>query len=102
MVGVAEAEHERGDRREDPPVDDRHVDLADLGARVEDVSRGRKPSWIAWRVTENAPEMTACEAMIAATVATITIGICSQPGNSRKNGLSTAPGSSRITAPWPM
>ncbi len=66
------------------------------------VSRGRKPSWTAWRVTENAPEITAWEATIAATVATITIGTCSQLGNSRKNGLSTAPGFSRISEPWPM
>ena len=53
-------------------------------------------------MTENAPEMTAWEAMIAATVATTTIGTSAQWGNSRKNGLSTAFGSSRISAPWPM
>ena len=33
------------------------------------VSRGRKPSCTAWRVTEKAPEMTACEAMTVAAVA---------------------------------
>ena len=50
-------------------------------------SRGRKPSRIAWRVTQKAPEITAWEAMIAATVARITIGIRAQSGNIRKNGL---------------
>ena len=36
--------------------------------------RGRKPSWIASRVTENAPEITACEAITAAAVASSSIG----------------------------
>ena len=36
--------------------------------------RGRKPSWMACRVTENAPEITACEAMRVATVASTIIG----------------------------
>ena len=36
--------------------------------------RGTKPSCMAWRVTEKAPEMTACEAMTVASVARITIG----------------------------
>ena len=31
--------------------------------------RGRKPSWIACWVSENAPEMIACEAMMVASVA---------------------------------
>ena len=63
--------------------------------------RGRKPSRIAWRVTENAPLITACDAMIAATVERITIGIRAQSGNSRKNGLAVAAGFSMISAPWP-
>ena len=54
------------------------------------VRRGRKPSWTAWRVTENAPEITACEAITVASVASATIGIRLQCGNSRKNGLSIA------------
>ena len=66
------------------------------------VSRGRKPSCTAWRVTEKAPEMTACEAITVATVASTTIGIRAQCGKSRKNGLSIAFGVSRISAPWPM
>ncbi len=35
--------------------------------------RGRNPSWITCWVTENAPEMTACEAITVATVARTTI-----------------------------
>ena len=66
------------------------------------VSRGRKPSCTAWRVTEKAPEMTACEAMTVAAVAARTIGIRAQCGKSRKKGLSMARGESRISAPWPM
>ena len=47
------------------------------------VRRGRKPSCTAWRVTENAPEMTACEAITVATVASPIIGIRPQCGISR-------------------
>ena len=65
------------------------------------VSRGRKPRPTAWRVTEKAPEITACEAMTVANVARTTIGIRLQSGNSRKNGLSIAPESSTISAPCP-
>ena len=36
--------------------------------------RGRKPSWIACCVSEKTPEMIACEAMKAASVAKATIG----------------------------
>ena len=57
------------------------------------VRRGRKPSCTAWRVTENAPEITAWEAITVATVASTTIGSCAQSGISRKNGLSIAFGS---------
>ena len=49
--------------------------------------RGRKPSRTACLVTENAPEMTACEAMIVATVARTTIGKRLQCGSSRKKGF---------------
>ncbi len=38
------------------------------------VTRGKKPSWIACRVSENAPEMRACDAMIVAIVESATIG----------------------------
>ena len=64
------------------------------------VSRGRKPSCIAWRVTLNAPEITACEAITVASVARITIGICAQLGSNMKNGLEIALGSRRISDPW--
>jgi hypothetical protein len=63
--------------------------------------RGRKPSCTACRVTENAPEITACEAMIVATVASSTIGTRPQSGISRKNGLAIAFGSWRISAHCP-
>ena len=47
------------------------------------VRRGRKPSCTAWRVTENAPEITACEAITVATVASTIIGIRPHSGISR-------------------
>ncbi len=43
-------------------------------------------------MTLKAPEITAWEAMIAATVERITIGIRAQSGKSRKNGLDEALG----------
>ena len=53
------------------PVDDRDVDLPAPPFRwcARSCRRGRKPSWIAWWVTEKAPEITAWLAMIVATVA---------------------------------
>ena len=36
--------------------------------------RGRKPSWIDCWVSENTPEMIACEAITVATVANATSG----------------------------
>ena len=65
------------------------------------VSRGRKPSETAWRVTENAPEITACEAITVAKVASTTTGIRLQSGKARKNGFEIEDGSSTISAPWP-
>ena len=51
------------------------------------LSRGRSPSWMAWRATEKAPEITACEAMTVASVARMTSGRRPQSGAIRKNGL---------------
>jgi hypothetical protein len=66
-------------------------------------SRGRYPIWAACWVTENAPEMTACDAMTVAAVARITIGIRAHPVTSRKNGLLMAvAGSESTSAPCPM
>ena len=65
-------------------------------------SRGRKPSWIACLVTEKAPEITACEAITVATVASTTIGTRPQCGISRKKGLEIVLGSPTISEPWPM
>src|SRR4051812_49917710 len=65
------------------------------------LSRGRKPSRTAWRVTENAPEMTAWEAITVATVARNTIGSRAQWGSSKKNGLSIVAGERRISAHRP-
>ena len=65
-------------------------------------NRGRYPSWTAWWDTENAPVMTAWEAMTVAAVASSTIGSRPHSGTSRKNGLLIAPaGSSRTSAPCP-
>ena len=38
------------------------------------LSRGRKPSWIAWRVSEAVPVIEACDAITVAAVASATIG----------------------------
>jgi N-acetylmuramic acid 6-phosphate (MurNAc-6-P) etherase len=59
---------------------------------------GRKPSRRACRDTENAHEMTACEAMTVATVASTTIGRRAQCGISRKKGLVRLAGSRRMRA----
>ena len=66
-------------------------------------SLGRYPSWAACDATENAPVITAWDAMTVAAVASTTIGNRPHSGTSRKNGLLTlAAGSSRTRAPWPM
>ena len=44
---------------------------------------GGSPSWTACRATEKAPEMTACEAMTVASVASMTSGTSAQSGASR-------------------
>jgi hypothetical protein len=64
------------------------------------VKRGHKPSWIAWRVTEKAPEMTAWLAMIVATVARPTSAGRRIGGAIAKNGFLTVSGSARTSAPW--
>ena len=56
---------------------------------------------MACTVRENAPEISACEAMIVANVARITSGQRAHSGPMRKNGLVIASGSSRSRAPWP-
>ena len=63
--------------------------------------RGMKPSCMAWREIEKAPEITACEAITVATVASPTSGIRAQSGADRKNGFSAAAGWARISAPCP-
>ena len=64
-------------------------------------SRGRKPSWTACLATENEPVIAACEAMIVAIVARITIGMSRPCGTSRKNGLEIVFGWARISAACP-
>ena len=64
--------------------------------------RGRKPSWIACLAIENAPEITACDAMTAAMAASTTTGATQTCGNILKNGFSMAVGSWISSAPWPM
>ena len=46
------------------------------------VTRGLYPSCTACRVRENAPEINACDATIAAIVAMTIIGYRNQPGTS--------------------
>ena len=46
--------------------------------RIE--KRGSRPSWIAWRASENAPVMTAWLATTVAHVARITIGTSAHSG----------------------
>ena len=71
----SEAEHDNHDQDEQRPVHGRQIDLPDrLRGRVLDSTRGRKPSWTTCRVTENAPEMTACDAISVAQVASTIIG----------------------------
>ena len=45
--------------------------------------------------------MSACDAMMAAAVASTTIGSSDQAGTIRKNGCSAALGSISSMAPWP-
>lgn len=56
---------------------------------------------MACAVMENAPEITACEAMTVAQAASTTTGTVAHAGNSRKNGLSMAAGLASTSAPWP-
>ena len=67
--------------------------------------RGRKLSWIACIVVENAPDIRACDAMMAASVAMTTSGICAQFGAMLKKGLkpcsNSDAGCARAQAPWP-
>jgi hypothetical protein len=64
----AEDEDHHGDHQ--PPVHRRQVDLPCSFLEVCCTSmRGTKPSCMAWRVTEKAPEITACEAITVASVA---------------------------------
>ena len=51
--------------------------------------------------TENAPVITACDAIIVAAVANSTIGHSAQPGISRKKGARIAFSSPISSAPWP-
>jgi len=52
-------------------------------------------------VTENAPVITAWDAIIVASTATTTIGTCAHFGISPKNGVATALGSARIRGALP-
>ena len=56
---------------------------------------------MAWLVSENAPEMTACDAMTVAAVARPTMGYSRASGTSMKKGFLTATGLSKIRAPCP-
>ena len=51
--------------------------------------------------TENAPVITACDAITVAAVANSTIGQIAQLGISRKKGARMVAGSPISSAPWP-
>jgi hypothetical protein len=52
-------------------------------------------------VSENTPEISACDAITVAIVASTTSGMRSECGARRKNGLEIAPGSRSSNAPMP-
>ena len=56
------------------------------------MTRGKYPSCTAWRVSENTPEMSACDATTVAAVDRMTMGMSTGAGNSAKNGFSAAAG----------
>ena len=56
---------------------------------------------MACRDTENAPEITACEAMTVAAAARMTNGNVAHDGARWKNGLAMVAGSRKIIAPCP-
>ncbi len=61
--------------------------------------RGSSPSWIACRISEKAPVITAWLAITVATVERTTKGIKAQFGTIRKKGSLTAAGSWITRAP---
>jgi hypothetical protein len=65
------------------------------------VTRGLYPNCTACRVSEKAPEMSACDATMAALVAITTMGYNPQLGTRLKKGLAAASGrtSSRADCP---
>ncbi len=63
--------------------------------------RGKKPNWMVCLVAENAPEISACDAITVAAVANTTMGISDHAGSMRKNGFSAAAGLAKTRAPWP-
>src|ERR1700712_4778273 len=71
------------------------VDVCTIGMR------GRKPSCTACLVMENEPEITACDAIIVAAVASMTKGTRPQPGADSKNGCLSVEGCISTSAPCP-
>ena len=63
----------------------------------------QQPCWMAWRVSENTLEITACEAITVAAVASATSGmVVAQSGARWKNGFPPPPGCFSANArPWP-
>ena len=64
-------------------------------------SRGIQPSWMAWRVMENAPVMIDWLAMMVAIVASATMGTSSTGGQRRKKILSAVGAPASTMAPCP-
>ena len=74
-VGAFEDQHDQHHAHRQHGVGARHIDLAHLRSLVWRISmRGNWPSCTAWRVMEKTPEITACEAMMVAMVASATMG----------------------------
>ncbi len=63
--------------------------------------RGNWPSCTACWVMEKTPVITAWLAMMAARVASITMGICAQCGMTEKKAMPACSGSRSSAAPWP-
>ena len=63
--------------------------------------RGNWPSCTACWVIEKTPVITDWLAMMAASVASITMGRCAQCGMTEKKAMEASPGLRSKAAPWP-
>ena len=97
-----EPQDQSDNRNQQQPIDLRDIDLTvRTGRGLKDIERRHQAELIACRDSENAPEITACDAMTVAAVDSSTSGNKPQSGAMRKNGFSIAVLSPRISAPCP-